>query len=209
MSKLSVLVVDDELDVLEYVEDLLTADGHHVTKVYDPREALTKLRDETFHVVLLDLAMQELGGLELLAKLREIDDDVAVIILTADPAAYRPSAPAARTHKVTACIDKCAFAEHFRDAFAMIIREHGIVPDDDDEVLRQLGQRVRTLRRDRLFTLRDLCSRTSLDTSLLSQIERAECSASVSTLWRIASALNVPLVELFRGSEAPSVDGPR
>ena len=47
------------------------------------------------------------------------------------------------------------------------------------------------------LTLKQLARRTGLSVSLLSQIERAESSASISSLYKIASALKVPMSELF------------
>lgn len=195
MSKLSVLVVDDERDILEYIHDLLTAEGYAVTTLDDPKQALERIREEIFHIVMLDLMMPAMSGLELLQQIREIDDDIAVIILTGHPS-YE-TAQTAIASDVSAYIEKPSSASEFRDHIARIVKKKGIVLRSDGDVLNQMGQRIRNLRRDRQLTLRQLSRRTNLSVSLLSQIERAESSASVSSLVKVAAALDVRIPDLF------------
>jgi FixJ family two-component response regulator len=76
-----VLVVDDEEGVRESLRFLL--DRHfRVRTVSNGESALSALREEPVDVVLLDLAMPGLGGVETLAKIREVDDAVEVVIVT-------------------------------------------------------------------------------------------------------------------------------
>lgn len=70
-----------------------------------------------------------------------------------------------------------------------------------EEELRQLGLRVRKLRRRQKLTTRELAARASLSASLVNSIELGNTSASVGSLRRLASGLGVPLAELF-------LDGP-
>src|SRR5262245_12606187 len=84
-SKLSVLVVDDDQDIREYLQDFLNAEGFEVTTLADPSMAVERIRDEVFHLVVLDLMMPKISGLDLLAQIRAVDDDIAVIILTGHP----------------------------------------------------------------------------------------------------------------------------
>ena len=55
------------------------------------------------------------------------------------------------------------------------------------------------LRKERGLTLKQMARRTKLSVSLLSQIERAESSASVSSLFKVATALDVRITDLFGG----------
>src|SRR5262245_12317498 len=84
-AKLSVLVIDDDPDILEYLQDFLGAEGFEVTTLADPSLAVERIRDEVFHLVVLDLMMPKVSGLDLLAQIRAVDDDIAVIILTGHP----------------------------------------------------------------------------------------------------------------------------
>ncbi|MBK7534039.1 MAG: response regulator [Myxococcales bacterium] len=201
MSKLSVLVVDDERDILEYINDQLTAEGYEVTTLDDPKQALERIRVEIFHIVMLDLMMPAMSGLELLAQIREVDDDIAVIILTGHP--RFETAQTAIQYDVSAYIQKPSSAQEFRDTIARIIKRKGIVLRSDGDVLNNMGRRIRDLRRERQLTLRQLSRRTNLSVSLLSQIERAESAASVSSLVKVAAALDVRIPDLFEGQVEP------
>jgi two-component system nitrogen regulation response regulator NtrX len=76
-----VLVIDDERGVRESLRFLL--DAHFKVEVVASGEAaLTLLQDRKFDVVVLDLAMPGMSGLETLVKIREVDREVEVVITT-------------------------------------------------------------------------------------------------------------------------------
>src|SRR6202044_352749 len=81
-AKLSVLVVDDDPDVLEYLQDFLVAEGFEGAALGEPPHVGDRIRDEVFHLVVLDLMMPKLSGLDLLGQIRAVDNDIAIIILT-------------------------------------------------------------------------------------------------------------------------------
>jgi len=85
----------------------------------------------------------------------------------------------------------------FRDTIAEILKKKGVLVNPEEELHKAIGQNIRRLRKERKLTLKQLSRRTSLSVSLLSQIERAESSASVSSLYKIAIALNEKLTTLF------------
>jgi DNA-binding NtrC family response regulator len=148
-----------------------------------------------FHLVILDLMMPKLSGLDLLAQIRAADNDIAVIILTGYPSLE--TASASIQHDVSAYIQKPFTAEEFREVIARIAKKKGLVLRREDELHATIGRQIRELRKERGLTLRQMARRTSLSVSLLSQIERAESSASVSSLFKVATALDVRIVELF------------
>jgi DNA-binding NtrC family response regulator len=195
--KLSVLVVDDDEDIREYLVDFLTAEGFEVTAIGDPQLALERIRDEVFHLVVLDLMMPKLSGLDLLAQIRAVDDDIAVIILTGHPSLE--SASQSIAHDVSAYIHKPFTPDEFRDAIGRIAKKKGLVLRREDELHAAIGRQIRDLRKARGLTLKQMARRTNLSVSLLSQIERAESSASVSSLFKVATALDVRLTDLFGG----------
>ncbi|WCK52656.1 XRE family transcriptional regulator [Aneurinibacillus sp. Ricciae_BoGa-3] len=59
------------------------------------------------------------------------------------------------------------------------------------------GEFVRVIRKQKNYTLKQLAEKTSLSTSLLSQIERGLIDPTVSTFWKISNALNVPVNDFF------------
>ncbi|MEO8702401.1 MAG: response regulator [Kofleriaceae bacterium] len=196
-AKLSVLVVDDDPDICEYLQDFLQAEGFDVTSINDPTLAVERIRDEVFHLVVLDLMMPKISGLDLLAQIRGVDDDIAVIILTGHGSLE--SATASITHEVSAYMEKPVTPEVFRDAIARIAKKKGLVLRREDELHAAIGRQIRDLRKARALTLKQMARRTNLSVSLLSQIERAESSASVSSLFKVATALDVRLTDLFGG----------
>lgn len=195
MSDLNILVVDDDKDVCEYLEDFLTSDGYAVTCVNDPTEALDAMRRSEFHVCILDLMMPKLSGIDLLGQIRRADDDIAVIILTGYPSLE--SATASIEHEVSAYIRKPFSIDEFRDAIGRIAKKKGLVLRREDELHLTIGRNIRELRKARGLTLKQMSRRTKLSVSLLSQIERAESSASVSSLFKVATALDVKITDLF------------
>jgi DNA-binding NtrC family response regulator len=196
-SKLSVLVIDDDPDILEYLQDFLAAEGFDVTTLSDPAVAVERVRDEVFHLVVLDLMMPKVSGLDLLAQIRAVDDDIAVIILTGYPTL--DTATASIQHEVSAYIHKPFTPAEFRDVIARIAKKKGLVLRREDELHAAIGRQIRDLRKARGLTLKQMARRTNLSVSLLSQIERAESSASVSSLFKVATALDVRLTDLFGG----------
>lgn len=196
-SKLSVLVVDDDPDVLEYLQDFLRGEGFEVTTLADPSQVVDRIREEVFHLVVLDLMMPKVSGMDLLAHIRAVDDDIAVIILTGYPSL--DSATASIQHEVSAYINKPFTPAEFRDVIARIAKKKGLVLRREDELHSAIGRQIRDLRKARGLTLKQMARRTNLSVSLLSQIERAESSASVSSLFKVATALDVRLTDLFGG----------
>lgn len=85
MSPRVVLVVDDEADTREFVKTALEMAGHRVALAEGGREALRLLRASRVDLVLLDIAMQDLSGLDVLRELRTQVGESAppVVLLTA------------------------------------------------------------------------------------------------------------------------------
>lgn len=78
-----VLVADDERLMAEMLEEMLRADGMLVEIAHTGREALEKFRSLDFDLVLLDLRMPEMHGLEVLQEMRKEDPNTPVIVITA------------------------------------------------------------------------------------------------------------------------------
>ncbi len=81
-SSLKVLVVDDEPSVLEVVSAYLRCDGHVVATAASGREALEKFRRNHFDLVVLDRVMPEMSGDQTARFIRQVNQDIPVIMLT-------------------------------------------------------------------------------------------------------------------------------
>jgi DNA-binding response OmpR family regulator len=77
-----ILVVDDDHKIVALVRAYLEREGYHVITAYDGREALRRARAEDPALIVLDLMLPEIDGLEVMRLLRA-DSDVPVLMLTA------------------------------------------------------------------------------------------------------------------------------
>ena len=78
-----VLIIDDERSILDTVQILLRGEGFDVETMQNPREALARIDELAPDIVLTDIRMPGLSGLEVLAALREHDAEIPVILMTA------------------------------------------------------------------------------------------------------------------------------
>lgn len=78
-----ILIVDDEVNLLESLGDLLSRKGYDVATAQDGTEAMARLDYERFQVMIVDLRMPGMSGLELLEKVRAESPETGVLILTA------------------------------------------------------------------------------------------------------------------------------
>jgi two-component system response regulator FlrC len=78
-----ILVVDDEEGIRTFLAEALELDGHAVTQARDGRDALRILAREGFDLLLTDLNMPQVDGLELVRRVRADSPDMEVIVVTA------------------------------------------------------------------------------------------------------------------------------
>ena len=78
-----ILVVDDEKDVCDTLKDIFIKEGYEVETALSGKEAIFKVQTEKPDLILLDIRMPEMGGIEVLKKVKEIDNDIPVAIITA------------------------------------------------------------------------------------------------------------------------------
>jgi EAL domain-containing protein (putative c-di-GMP-specific phosphodiesterase class I)/CheY-like chemotaxis protein len=81
-----VLIVEDETELAHMFATMLRAAGFESAHAADGRVALNMLRENAYDLVLTDLTMPHMDGMELLRNIREIDDELPVVIMTAAPA---------------------------------------------------------------------------------------------------------------------------
>jgi len=196
--QIRILVVDDEQDNCDYLKLILTKEGYEVVTLTDPTKTVETLRGQDFHLVILDMMMPQMSGTEVLEAIRKVDTDVAVIVSTAYPNVETAvaSLKAQASDYVRKPIDPPEFLETVRAALA----NKGLSKDPEADLHREIGRTIRDARKTQDLTLKQLARRTGLSVSLLSQIERAESSASISSLYKIASALRLKMSDLFGGA---------
>jgi len=81
-AKARILVVDDEKGMCEFLHYLLEGEGYEVEEAHSGAEALDKIHQAPFQLVLADIKMPGIDGLEMLRRIREANQDTVVIVMT-------------------------------------------------------------------------------------------------------------------------------
>ncbi|MBI5455107.1 MAG: sigma-54-dependent Fis family transcriptional regulator [Deltaproteobacteria bacterium] len=83
MAKQKILIVDDEKDMRDFLEIMLRKDGYEASAFASPDAALDFCRSEKVDLVISDIRMPGMGGVEFLKALKDLDPDILVIMITA------------------------------------------------------------------------------------------------------------------------------
>jgi CheY-like chemotaxis protein len=79
---LRILIVDDDPAVVDTLADLIKPLGHAVVGVTDGYAALDRFRRDRYDLVIVDVVMPEMNGVEVIRKVRAIDQTVRIVALT-------------------------------------------------------------------------------------------------------------------------------
>src|SRR5438034_75101 len=79
----TILIIDDEAAIRESLETLLDLEGYAVRSAENGQEGLARIAERPFDLVLLDFAMPDVNGIDLLREIRERDPQLSVIMITA------------------------------------------------------------------------------------------------------------------------------
>ncbi len=125
MRRYTILLVDDDHFVLNGIGKYLSSKGYDVITADSGEKAVDLLDEITFEMVITDLAMEEIGGIGVLKKAKEVNPDVMVIILTghgnlnsaieaihfdADDYILKPCEPLELGLRVSQCFEKYELA---------------------------------------------------------------------------------------------------
>lgn len=80
-----ILIVDDDMTLRELYEERIRAEGYQIVSASDGEEAIKKANSEKPDVILLDIMMPKINGIDVMKNLRSFDEtkDIPIIILTA------------------------------------------------------------------------------------------------------------------------------
>ena len=78
----TILVCDDDREIVEAIDIYLTQEGYHVLKAYDGIQALEVLKNNEVHLLVIDVMMPRLDGLRATLKIRQ-ESSIPIIILSA------------------------------------------------------------------------------------------------------------------------------
>ena len=82
-----ILVVDDNQDITDMVKEMLEGSPYHCVIANSGKQGLELIKENDFDLILLDMAMPEMSGLDVLRKLKELDlaQKTNVVLVTASP----------------------------------------------------------------------------------------------------------------------------
>ena len=193
---LQILVADPDAEQRSALSSFLEGEGYRVTQLADPRRAPDEIKHGRFQMVFLDLGRPEAAGIEILREIRSDDDDLCVICLTPQASVEG----AVETMKLQAFdylappLELARLGQLVRDA----IKKHGLLADVEERLNALVGERVRKRRHELGLTLKQLANRTALSVSLISQIELGRSAASVLTVYKLSTALDVKMPYFFQ-----------
>ncbi|MEP9412425.1 MAG: response regulator [Candidatus Brocadia sp.] len=188
---IKILVVDDDKDYNLYLTKFLSDEGYITRGITKPMDTLPALEQEKFHIVILDLKMPQINGTELLKEIKSKHQNICVIILTG----YPSFKTAVETMKLDAFdyLKKPFDLNDLRKALNNAQKTYCLVGSSKDRLKSSVGKKLRSLRKSKKITQKQLANRTGLSPSLLSQIENGQIEASLTTLDKLSASLNVKI----------------
>jgi len=193
--RLNVLVVDRDEGSNIAVKDFLTEEGHQAHIVTEPSEVVQEIKQGRYQLVLLDVSPGEPGGIDLLQQIRSTDSDICVIAMTG--LASVEAAVSTLKSQAFDYLQKPLEMDELRAVVQSAIREKGLLVDAETRLNQVVGGRLRERRTSEGLTLKQLANRTGLSVSLISQIELGKSAASMSTLNKLATALQMKMTYFF------------
>ena len=193
--QLNVLVVDNDQSARAQIEGLLAAEGYNSVALNDPSLARDEVRNKRFQIVVLDVSPENPEGVVALKQIRKADSDLCVIATSSNPSVGM--AVQIMKHQAFHYLKKPVLSEELHGVVKDAIREKGLLVDLETRLNTAIGTRIRERRHSRPLTLKQLANRTGLSVSLISQIELGKSAASMSTLHKLATALQTNMTFFF------------
>jgi len=105
---MNILGIDDNEDILKLLKTVLTSKGHDFTQVGNGKDGVKLIEEQNFDAVLLDLAMPEFSGLDVVESLKKSNKlkDQKIIIFTASSATDKEIGELLQNEGVASCIRK-------------------------------------------------------------------------------------------------------
>jgi DNA-binding NtrC family response regulator len=184
-----VAVLDDDLDFRNYIEDLLGDEGKYSVRTFaEPNELFTSAETRVPDIVLLDMKMGAANGEEVLEQLLVRWPDMCIIIITGFPSLE--SMRNTFRLRVFDYLAKPFSLAQLRQVMQNAIEQYSLGRTAQDRLRERLGHRIKLMRVERDWSLKDLAATTRLSVSQISSIERGANLPSVESLLAICKAFD-------------------
>jgi DNA-binding NtrC family response regulator len=197
---IAVAVLDDDIDFRTYIEDLLKDEGRFSVRTYaHPNELFRDVEQRSPDIVLLDMKMGEFRGDKVLEQLIARWPTLCVIVITGYPSLE--DMRATFKLKVFDYLSKPFSVNQLRQTLANAIEAYGLGRTDYDRLRERLGHRIKVLRAERDWSLKDLAGLTQLSVSQISSIERGANLPSMESFLAICRAFEKRPSEMMASIE--------
>jgi DNA-binding response OmpR family regulator len=191
-----ILALGGDPDTGRELLSILGREGYQVDLAASLVAGMAQVDSRQYGLLILDLNMFRGNELILLRQIREKDRNLPVVALGDLPP---DDAVVGSMHELNRYFQKPLSKDELVEAVRAIALDRDKKPGVRTNLLAVVGGRIRAERKRQNLTLKQVAEKTRLSVSLLSQIERAESAASVSSLFKIAAALQVSLQGFFEG----------
>lgn len=192
-----VAVLDDDPDFLTYIEDFLDDEGGFDVHTYShPDDLYAAAEHQRPDIVLLDMKMGPFSGAQVLEVVQQRWPEICVIVLTGYPSLEDMRATFKR--KVFDYLAKPFSLSQLRQTLRNAIEAYGLGRSPSDRLRDQLGRRIKVLRVERGWSLKELAGSSGISVSQLSSIERGAHMPSIESLLALCTALEVKPSDLLR-----------
>jgi FixJ family two-component response regulator len=184
-----IAVLDDDIDFRNYIEDLLRDEGRYAVRSFaEPAELFVAAESSIPDIVLLDMKMGPASGEQVLEQLLARWPELCIIVITGYPSLE--SMRATFKLRVFDYLAKPFSLSQLRQALQNAIERFGLGRIPQDLLRERLGHRIKLLRVERDWSLKDLAAATRLSVSQISSIERGANLPSVESLLAICRAFD-------------------
>lgn len=186
----NIAVLDDDHDFRNYIEDCLRDEGIYAVRTFaHPDDLFDSCAKHFPDIVLLDMKMGDFRGDKILEQLHKQWPNLCVIVVTGFPSLE--DMRATFKMKVFDYLAKPFSLAQLRQVLKSAADAYRLGSTDEARLRERLGHRIRLLRAERDWSLKDLAAATSLSVSQISAIERGAHLPSMDSLLAIARAFSL------------------
>ena len=185
-----VAILDDDIDFLSYLEDFLKGEGLYQVRTFThPDDLFLSSEQKKPDIILLDMKMGPFSGADVLERMQDRYPEICVVILTGYPSLEDMRSTFKR--KVFDYLSKPFSLAQLRSTLSNAVETHGLGRTPQDRLRDSLGHRIKLLRVERSWSLKDLARETGVSISQLSSIERGAHMPSMESLLSLAYAFGI------------------